>query len=201
MVVRTAFQRWLLATVLVLTILAGACASANATPPSVGLESATPLATQTLRVSAERTLGVLTATPSATQEPIATQTPRVLATPVPESEIPLPTSDPTLVVGLIGLWQGDNGSFYLFNNDGTWNWDKKRAAVETGPENQGRWWLEGDVFNIQDLTGIGACPRDQIGTYQVHVAADTLTLTRLTELCLDRSVQTDGQYTRLPAGP
>jgi len=34
------------------------------------------------------------------------------------------------------------------------------------PENQGRWWIEGDVIHIQDLSGLAPCPKEQIGAYQ-----------------------------------
>ena len=185
----------LLATVFVLTLVAGACARANSAPTQAGLETATPFVIQTLRVS--ETLRVLSATPSATL--LASTTASLAATTTPIQATATP--NPTLVAGLIGLWQGDNGSFYLLNTDGTWNWDGQRAAVESTPAKQGRWWLAGYVFNIQDLSGTDPCPPDQIGAYQVRLDGDLVALTRLLDPCVARAARTAGQYTRQPAGP
>jgi hypothetical protein len=112
-----------------------------------------------------------------------------------------PTPNPTLVAGLIGLWKGDNGSFYRFNPDGTWNWDEQRGRVEQAPENQGTWWIEGDVLNIVDLSGKEPCPRSQIGRYQMQFIGDALVLSRVKDLCRARVPQTAGTYSRLSGNP
>jgi hypothetical protein len=103
--------------------------------------------------------------------------------------------------GLIGLWQGDNGSFYLFNNDGTWKWDQTLARVESTPARQGYWLIYGDELLINDSTGADTCTRDQTGPYHAHLDGDTLSLTRAGDVCAVRVTQTVGHYTRQPAGP
>ena len=111
------------------------------------------------------------------------------------------TADPAIAGGLVGLWQGNNNSYYLFNKDGTWNWDQKSDKVLTNPENQGRWWLEGDVVYIQDLSGLAPCPLNQIGAYQAQLSGDTLELAAVSDPCTVRIGQTSGTYARQAAGP
>ena len=123
--------------------------------------------------------------------PLATATPHAVTA----------TANPTIAGGLIGLWQGNNNSFYLFNIDGTWDWDQHGDRVLTASENQGRWWIEGDVFHIQDLAGKAPCPPDQVGAYQAQLSGDSLVLTVVKDDCGPRVDQTAGQYTRRPAGP
>ena len=121
--------------------------------------------------------------------------------------VPAPTSNPTLVAGgLIGLWQGDNGSFYLliagqFSDQGIWKWDQVLARVESTPAKQGRWRIYGDDFFLQDVTGKDLCPLRQEGPYHAHLVADTLTLKRGGDQCSARVTRTEGQYTRLAAAP
>lgn len=157
--------------------------------------------------------------PAATQPPAATPTPpSVPPTPAPATVAPsttgaatavatatlfvgTSTANPTVAGGLVGMWQGNNNSFYLLNKDGTWSWDQKLQQVLTAPENQGRWWVEGDIFRIQDTAGRAPCPLQQVGSYQVQLSGDTLILVAVADLCAPRIDQTQGRYSRQPAGP
>ena len=132
---------------LTLWIVALCVAACATTPPQLAATPAPPIA-------------LALATPSPSAPPSTTPVP---ATALPTGATAMP--DPTLMAGLIGLWKGDNRSFYLFNSDGTWNWDQHSSSVEQSPENRGAWWIEGDVFNIVDLSGLDACPRNQTGRY------------------------------------
>ena len=111
------------------------------------------------------------------------------------------TPDPTLEAGIAGGWEGDNGSFYIFHADGTWNWDDKRASVENSPENTGSWYMVDDVIYITDLTGPGKCPLSQVGSYQVHFESEILVLTLVEDRCGVRARGTAGRYSPLVASP
>jgi hypothetical protein len=114
---------------------------------------------------------------------------------------PTATADAAIAGGLVGMWQGNNNSFYLFNKDGTWSWDSDGQKILTNPENQGRWWIEGDVIHLQDLSGLAPCPQDQIGAYQAVLSGDNLALAAVSDICQPRIGQTSGTYTRQAAGP
>jgi len=99
------------------------------------------------------------------------------------------------------MWQGNNNSYYFFNKDGTWSWDSDGQKILLNPENQGRWWIEGDVIHIQDLSGTAPCPKDQIGAYQAVLSGDNLAMAAVSDPCQPRIGQTSGTYTRQAAGP
>ncbi len=188
--------------VLALLCLLGAAACGAPTQPPVGtsLPAVTPLPPATAgpgTVSASAAVPTpLPAAPTLVG-PAATATAAATATPFAATS----TANPAVAGGLVGLWQGNNNSFYLLNKDGTWSWDQKLQQVLTTPENTGRWWVEGDIFRIQDLAGKAPCPLEQIGSYQAQVSGDTLILTAVADLCGPRIDQTQGQYSRQPAGP
>ena len=161
-------------------IVAGGTAVATASPVTVG-----PAAT-------------VAATVRPTARPAATSTATILPT---ATFTPTATADATIAGGLVGMWQGNNHSFYLFNKDGTWSWDSDGQKILTNPENQGRWWIEGDVIHIQDLSGRAPCPQEQIGAYQAQLHGDSLALAAVSDPCQPRIGQTSGTYTRQAAGP
>ncbi len=177
---------------------AAACGSPTPAPIATSLPAATPLAPVT---AGPGTASALTPTPAPAAStlvgPPATATAAATATPFAMTS----TANPTVAGGLVGMWQGNNNSFYLLNKDGTWSWDQKLQQVLTAPENTGRWWVEGDIFRIQDTAGKAPCPLGQIGSYQALVSSDTLTLTAVADLCGPRIDQTQGRYSRQPAGP
>jgi hypothetical protein len=84
------------------------------------------------------------------------------------------------------MWQGNNNSFYFFNKDGTWSWDSDGQKILLNPENQGRWWIEGDVIHIQDLSGLAPCPKEQIGAYQAMLTGDSLAMAAVSDPCQPR---------------
>jgi hypothetical protein len=178
---------------------AAACGSPTQAPVATTLPAVTPLAPVTAgpgTASADtptQAPDAPTAAPPATAAAVAAAT----ATPFAVTS----TANPTVAGGLVGLWQGNNNSFYLLSKDGTWSWDQKLQQVLTTPENTGRWWVEGDIIRIQDTAGRAPCPLEQIGSYQAQLSGDTLILTAVADLCGPRIDQTQGQYSRQPAGP
>jgi hypothetical protein len=187
----------------VLTLVFSLSAAACATPSQPPVATPLPLVP-----SATAAVAAPSAEANVTP-PAATAVPTVVTTAAPASPTArataaiasTSTANPAVAGGLVGLWQGNNNSFYLLNKDGTWNWDQKLQQVLIAPENQGRWWLEGDIFRIQDVSGKAPCPPDQIGSYQAQLSGDTLVFTALADLCRPRIDQTAGQYARQPAGP
>lgn len=120
------------------------------------------------------------AQPTATAEPTPTEVPQ--------------TPNPEFVSALLGLWQGNNGSFYLFRRDGTWSWDGQRDRIETTPEKKGIWWIEGTALNLVDSEGQPPCPKAQVGIYQMDFRNGVLLLGQLQDRCRARSGQTQGMY-------
>ena len=123
------------------------------------------------------------------------------ATPVPPTVTPTQvtlTPDPALVAGFEGLWEGSNGSYYVFYLDGTWHWHQILDKVENSPENTGKWWMQGDVFYVVDLTGPGKCPENQVGRYKANIQDTTLKLILVSDKCEVRVKQTAGIYKHLP---
>ena len=123
------------------------------------------------------------------------------ATPAPPTITPTQftlTPDPALLAGFEGLWEGSNGSYYVFYLDGTWHWHEILEKVENSPENTGKWWVQGDVFYIVDLTGPGKCPENQIGSYKASIQDTTLKLILVSDKCKVRVKQTTGIYKHLP---
>ncbi len=191
----------LLAPVFLFSLVAAACGAPTPPPTSA------PVATQPPAASS---LPPVTSSPG--PAPIATPTPppdaptlaltaQATAAATATLLVATSTANPTVAGGLVGMWQGNNNSFYLLNIDGTWSWDQKLQQVLTAPENTGRWWLEGDIFRIQDTAGRAPCPPDQVGSYQVLLSGDVMTLTAVADRCGPRIDQTEGQYSRQPAGP
>lgn len=121
----------------------------------------------------------------------ASETPDIVATDIPA------TPNAVFVSSLLGLWQGSGDSFYAFNADGTWHWDKDRTQVETSPTQQGIWWIEGTVLNLADSSGAVVCPKTQIGTYQMDFRNGVLLLGELRDRCKGRSARTQGMYHKL----
>lgn len=197
--------------ILAFTIMWSLCAAACAVPtqtPGVTQPPSVPSLTAPTVVAATVGVGTLpAATPTsppaaptaAASDGTAAATPTAGATATPFAVTS--TANPTVAGGLVGMWQGNNNSFYLLNKDGTWSWDQKLQLVLTAPENQGRWWVEGDIFRIQDTAGKAPCPLDQVGSYQAQLSGDTLVLMAVADLCTPRIDQTQGQYSRQPAGP
>ncbi len=179
-------------------IFLAACSSSTPAPATLPPNQPSviaPAATASL-LAATATTSPPTAGPT---QPVATpNAPTVAAT---ETITPTATADPALAGGLMGLWQGNNNSFYLFNKDGTWNWDQKGDRVMLRPENQGHWWMEGDVIHIQDLSGKAPCPANQIGLYQAQLSGDNLELAAVNDPCTVRIGQTSGTYGRQAGGP
>ena len=189
-----------LANVFALFLLFAAVSCSSPTQPPATQPPAQPGATTPAATAGAAVATATITAPAAgpTLPPTAAGT----ATPAPSSTLATTaTADPAIAGGLVGLWQGNNNSYYLFNKDGTWNWDQKSDRVLTNPENQGRWWLEGDVVHIQDLSGLAPCPLNQIGTYQAQLSGDTLELAAVTDPCTVRIGQTSGTYARQAAGP
>jgi hypothetical protein len=184
------WQEWrALATLLAL--LLSACTTPTQPPVATLPLPSSPAPSATLPAAA------LTVPPASATPALPTAGPAVATAGATASA----TANPTVAGGLVGLWQGNNNSFYLLNIDGSWNWDQQHDNVLTSPENQGRWWLEGDVIHVEDLTGKAPCPRGQIGAYQAKLDGDSLVLTLVNDPCLPRIGQTAGQYSRQPAGP
>ena len=182
---------------LTLTVLlfSAACSSPTATAVPGTAPATVPSAT------APAVAGSATPAPP-TVGPTLPATARSTATVAATATVkPTATADAAIAGGLVGLWQGNNNSFYLFNKDGTWSWDQTGQKVLTQPENQGRWWLEGDVVHIQDVSGLAPCPLADIGTYQAHLTGDNLELAAVGDPCTVRIGQTSGTYARQPAGP
>ncbi len=161
--------------------VAGGTAVATASPATAGPVTAT-----------------LASTAGPTARPAATSTASIVST---ATFTPTATADAAVAGGLVGMWQGNNNSFYLFNKDGTWSWDSDGQQILTNPENQGRWWIEGDVIHIQDLIGLAPCPKEQIGAYQAQLQGDSLALAAVSDPCQPRIGQTSGTYARQAAGP
>jgi hypothetical protein len=182
-------------------LLAGAaCAAPTSEPVATPTPAVTALTPAAAVTAGPGTAAAPTPTPPSaapTRVPAATATAADTATPFAVTS----TANPTVAGGLVGMWQGDNNSFYLLNKDGTWSWDQKLQQVLTAPENTGRWWIEGDIFRIQDVAGKAPCPPDQIGSYQAQLSGDTLVLTAVADRCGPRIDQTQGRYSRQPAGP
>lgn len=104
------------------------------------------------------------------------------------------TPNAVFVSSLLGLWQGSDDTFYLFNTDGTWHWDKDRAQVETSAAQNGDWWIEGTILNLMDSSGAVVCPQTQIGTYQMDFRNGVLLLGVLRDRCKGRSARTQGMF-------
>jgi hypothetical protein len=173
--------------------------STAAGPTATHDPGAAPTATTVAATAANATAA---ATSAASATPATADTAAATAaTAAAPTMVATSTANPAIAGGLIGLWQGNNNSFYLLNNDGTWNWDQDGQKVLTAPENQGRWWLEGDIFRIQDTGGKAPCPLAQVGSYQARLTGDVLTLTAVADLCAVRIDQTAGNYARQAAGP
>jgi hypothetical protein len=189
----------------VLAVLLMCCTAACSTPTST--PAATPAAASPTGAAPAATPSAPPAAPSAAPTAATVPAPAdataapPTATSGPPTVVGTSTANPTVAGGLVGLWKGNNNSYYLLNVDGTWNWDESGQNVLTAPENQGRWWLEGDVFRIQDTAGKAPCPLAQIGSYQAQLSGDTLVLVAIADLCAPRIDQTAGQYARQPAGP
>ena len=191
---------------LVCWLVLSSCASPTAAPPTLPASTAAtanatgvgPAATPTGASPAASAVPTA-ATPAASAAAVSSRAPT--QTSAPPTLVGTSTANPTIAGGLVGLWQGNNNSFYLLQNDGTWNWDEKLQNVLTAPENMGRWWVEGDIFRIEDTAGRAPCPPDQIGSYQAQLSGDKLILTAVADLCAPRIDQTAGQYARQPAGP
>ena len=183
-------------TTLAVLLFSAACSSPTATRLPNTAAPAVPSPTALATVSGA-TLVPPTAGPTLPPT-AATSLPTVPAT---ATVPPTATADPAIAGGLVGFWQGNNNSFYLFNKDGTWSWDQGAQKALTDPENKGRWWLEGDVIHMQDVSGRAPCPLADIGTYQAHLAGDSLELAAVADPCTVRIGQTSGTYTRQPAGP
>ena len=183
------------ATTLLIVLMAAACSSPTAAPPPGTPPPAAPTATA---LSAAGSATPVPPTAGPTLTPTARSTATVAAT---ATVIPTATADAAIAGGLVGLWQGNNNSFYLFNKDGTWNWDQDGQKVLIQPENQGRWWIEGDVMHIQDVSGLAPCPPGDIGAYQAQLTGDNLALAAVSDPCTVRIAQTSGTYARQPAGP
>jgi hypothetical protein len=186
-----------LALTLAFVLSSAACSSPTATTTvPVTAPATVPSATAAAATVGSATPAPPTAGP--TLAPTARSTATLAATP---TLTPTATADAAIAGGLVGLWQGNNNSFYLFNKDGTWSWDQSGQKVLTAPENQGRWWVEGDVVHIQDVSGLAPCPLGDIGTYQAQLTGDNLALAAVKDPCFVRIAQTSGTYTRQPAGP
>jgi len=180
--------------------LSAACASPTAPPPGSPGPTTAPSATAPAATDGAPVGTATTSAPTAgpTEPPPATGT----ATVAPTATVtPTATADAAIAGGLVGLWQGNNNSFYLFNKDGSWSWDQDGQKVLTDPENKGRWWIEGDVIHIQDLSGLAPCPPEQIGVYQAQLSGDSLAMAAVADPCTVRIGQTSGTYTRQAAGP
>ena len=200
------------ATILLVWLVSAACGSPTAPPATLppGQPTATELifdggtmvVTTSPATAGSATAGSATATLAPTVGPTALPAATSTATIAPTATItPTATADAAIAGGLVGMWQGNNNSFYLFNKDGTWSWDTDGQKILTNPENQGRWWIEGDVIHIQDLSGLAPCPKNQIGAYQAVLSGDTLDMAAVNDPCRDRIGQTSGTYTRQAAGP
>jgi len=191
-----------LLTLLLVLFVSAACGSPTAPPatPLPGQPSATALvaATGTRVVTAVSAGTTAAATAAPTDRPAATSTVAIVPTAI---FTPTATADAAIAGGLVGMWQGNNNSYYFFNKDGTWSWDSDGQNILLNPENQGRWWIEGDVIHIQDLSGTAPCPKDQIGAYQAVLSGDNLAMAAVSDPCQPRIGQTSGTYTRQAAGP
>jgi len=185
---------------LIFVLICAACASPTATPAPT---AAPDLPSATVTAGATAATVDASATPAPpTAGPTLAPTVRSTATVAASATLtPTATADAAIGGGLVGLWQGNNNSFYLFNKDGTWSWDQSGQKVLIQPENQGRWWLEGDVIHIQDVSGRAPCPLADIGAYQAQLTGDRLALAAVADPCTVRIAQTSGTYTRQPAGP
>lgn len=132
--------------------------------------------------------------PTATLSFPATETPQPAPTEMP------PTPNPAFVSSLLGVWQGNNNSFYVFKKDGTWGWDDRREQITVSPARQGIWWIEGTVLNLVDSGGQTPCPQTQIGTYQMDYKNGVLLLGQLEDRCKGRGSRTQGMYHQLEKG-
>ena len=194
-------------TLLLILLVCAACGAPTALPatPLPGQPTATApiVAGGTVVVTASApTADPAAATVAPTAGPTARPAATSTATLVPTAAFtPTATADAAIAGGLVGMWQGNNNSFYLFNKDGTWSWDSDGQKILTNPENQGRWWIEGDVIHIQDLSGLAPCPKEQIGAYQAQLSGDNLAMAAVSDPCQPRIGQTSGSYTRQAAGP
>ena len=193
------------ATLVLVVLLSAACGAPM--PPPATLAPGQPSSTAALSATQPAaTAGGATAATASSAPPTAgpTALPAATSTAIiaPAATVtPTATADAAIAGGLVGMWQGNNNSFYLFNKDGTWSWDSDGLKILTNPENQGRWWIEGDVIHIQDVSGLAPCPKNQIGAYQAVLSGDSLAMAAVSDPCRVRIPQTSGTYTRQAAGP
>ena len=175
-----------------------ACASSTPAPATRPPDVTAPAVTASLAATVGATAAPPTDGPT---RPAATPSAPAATVAATATLTPTATANPAIAGGLVGLWQGNNNSFYLFNKDGTWNWDQKGDRVMMQPENQGHWWIEGDVIHLQDLSGKAPCPPNQIGRYQAQLNGDNLELAAVNDPCTVRIGQTSGTYARQAGGP
>ena len=202
-------KRLTFATIVLVLSVSAACGAPTAPPATPVPGQPSPTAALTVTGPAATAGGptasaTVAPTAGSTALPAATRTAALVPTATlaaPATITPTATADAAIAGGLVGMWQGNNNSFYLFNKDGTWSWDSDGQKILTNPENQGRWWIEGDVIHIQDLSGLAPCPKEQIGAYQAVLSGDSLAMAAVSDPCQPRIGQTSGTYTRQAAGP
>lgn len=112
-----------------------------------------------------------------------------------------PDAGATAVPSLVGDWAEPPpyGAFIRFSADGTQRVARTRADLVVTPIATGTWTLSGKRLTLEN-TG-GACstpPEHRIGTYDIDLAADSVTFAKVSDACSSRNVIAGERWTRLP---
>lgn len=102
---------------------------------------------------------------------------------------------------LVGDWSEPPpyGAFMRFAADGTQRVARTRADLVATPIATGTWKLSGRRLTLENTSGACSTPPEQrVGTYDIDLAADSVTFAKVADACSSRNVIAGERWTRLP---